>query len=123
MTRMTKVFSETFVAAALVALLLCFINPFGWWMPDMLHMTLLGLIVALFAVFAMFLWREKVTDERERLHRFIAARFGYIVAGDLLLAGTVVQAFAHDIDPWLPATLAAMVLAKIVGRSYAERSF
>lgn len=121
--RMQKISSETLVAAALAILLVCFINPFGWWMPDALHMTLLGLIVALFAIFAMFLWREHPADEREQLHRFVAARFAYTAAGAILLVGTIVQAFGHAIDPWLPVTLAAMVLAKIVGHWHAKRRY
>ena len=111
---------EGAVAFVLVFLLLCFIDPFGWEMPDAVHMTLLGLIVALFATFALFLWRETATDEREHLHRFIAARFGYAVGGALLLLGIVIQAFSHHIDPWLPSILAGMVLAKIAGRAYAR---
>lgn len=117
------IFSETFVAVALIVILVSFINPFDFWMTDMFHMTLLGLAVALFAMFAMFLWRESVEDERERLHRFIAARFAYVVAGVILLFGTVMQALEHAIDPWLPTALAGMVIAKILGRWYASRKY
>lgn len=111
------------IAFVLVVLLGCFVDPFGWEMSDAIHMTLLGLIVTLFATFALFLWRENVTDEREQLHRFIAARFGYTVGGALLLIGIVTQAFSHHIDPWLPSILAGMVLAKIVGRAYARKQY
>lgn len=86
-------------------------------------MTLLGLVVALFAIFAMFFWKETAEDERAVLHRFIAARFASTVAGGVLLLGTVYQAFEHAIDPWLPAALAAMVLAKALGRFYANRHY
>lgn len=119
----SQLFSETVVTVALLIVLMWFINPFDFLMTDAFHMTLLGLAVAFFAIFAMFLWKENAEDERERLHRFIGARFAYVVAGSLLLIGTVVQALSHDVDLWLPATLAAMVFAKIAGRWYARRQY
>jgi hypothetical protein len=120
---MPKIFSETVIAALLVVFLVWFVNPFGFWMTDAFHMTLLGLIVALFAVFAMFLWRETAVDEREQLHRFIGTRFAYTAGGVLLLIGIVLQAVSHEIDPWLPLVLTGMVLAKILGRVFAEKRF
>jgi uncharacterized membrane protein len=120
---MSKIFSETMVAALLIIFLVWFANPFGFWMTDAFHMTLLGLIVALFAVFAMFLWKEIVVDEREQLHRFIGTRFAYTAGGVLLLMGIIVQALSHQIDPWLPLVLTGMVLAKILGRYYAEKCY
>ncbi len=120
---MSKIFSEKMVAVVLVMLLVWFVNPFGFWMTDAFHMTLLGMIVTLFAVFAMFLWRELAMDEREQLHRFIGTRFAYTAGGTLLLLGIIVQAFSHKIDPWLPLVLTGMVLAKILGRMYAEKRY
>ena len=120
---MSKIFSEKMVAVVLVMLLVWFVNPFGFWMTDAFHMTLLGMIVTLFAVFAMFLWRELAMDEREQLHRFIGTRFAYTAGGTLLLLGIIVQAFSHQIDPWLPLVLTGMVLAKILGRMYAEKRY
>lgn len=117
----SRIFSETFVATLLVVVLMCFVNPFDFWMPDAIHMSLLGVIVALFAVFAMFLWREDAADEREEMHRYIATRFAYAAGGGVLLVGIVVQAFAHAVDPWMPLALVGMVLAKIAGRWYAAR--
>lgn len=120
---LSKIFSEKVVTVLLVLFLIWFANPFGFWMTDAFHMTLLGLIVTLFAIFAMFLWRELVVDEREQLHRFIGTRFAYTAGGVLLLVGIIVQAFSHKIDPWLPFVLTGMVLAKILGRYYAEKRY
>jgi len=118
------IFSETSVGLAFMVMLLWFINPFGFWMNSMLHMTILGVVIAAFSLLAMFVWKEGCKDEREQLHRFIGARFAYVVAGSLLLFGTVVQAFSrHDIDLWLPTILAAMVFAKILGRQYARKKY
>ncbi|MEK7181763.1 MAG: hypothetical protein AAB708_01415 [Patescibacteria group bacterium] len=118
-----KIFRESVVAFLLVVFLCWFINPFDFWMNDAFHMTLLGLVVALFAIFSMFLWKERVSDEREELHKYIATRFAYTTAGGLLLLATIVQAFSHTLDPWLPTVLAGMVLAKIIGRWYAEKKY
>ncbi len=120
---LNQLFGETAVALVLIVLLVCFINPLDWWMTDAVHMTLLGLVAAFFAIFAMFIWRESVSDEREQLHRFIAARLAYTAGGMILLVGTVLQAMAHAIDPWLPAALAGMVFAKILGRVYARKLY
>lgn len=123
MNFLSRMFSETVVAVVLIVFLVWFVNPFDFFMTDAFHMTLLGVIVACFAVFAMFLWKESCRDEREQLHRFVAARFASITVGGALLSGTIVQAFHHAIDPWLPMSLAIMVFAKILGRLYAERRF
>lgn len=121
MNFLSCLFSEKVVASILVILLICFVNPFNVWMTDALHMTILGGIVAVFAAFAVLLWKERAVDEREQLHRFIAARFAYIAGATLLLFGTVIQAFSHKIDPWIPSILASMVFAKIAGRFFARR--
>lgn len=119
----SQIFSEKRVAGLLVIFLIWFINPFGFWMNDAFHMTLLGLVVTLFALFALFLWREVAEDEREQLHRFIGTRFAYTAGGVLILIGIIVQALSHHIDPWLPLVLTGMVLAKILGRQYAEKYY
>ncbi len=118
---LSRLFSEKVVVGILVFLLICFVNPFDFWMTDAVHMTILGGIVAVFAAFAVLLWRERAIDEREQLHRFIAARFAYIASATLLLLGTVIQAFSHKIDPWIPSILAGMVFAKVAGRFFARR--
>jgi len=119
---MKQYFSETTVATILLVLLICFINPLEMiWMPTMVHMTLLAGIITLFSLFALFVWKEQALDEREQLHQYISARFGYLFGGGILLFGITVQAFQHDIDPWLPLSLGVMVLAKIAGRLYAKR--
>lgn len=123
MSMKPQFFSEKIVSIFLIFFLVWFINPFSFWMTDAFHMTLLGLIVTFFSIFAMFLWGEVILDEREQLHRFIGTRFAYTTGGGLLLVGIIVQALSHKIDPWLPLVLTGMVLAKIVGRWYAEKRY
>ncbi len=123
MNEWKKIFSEQTVSILLIVLLIGYINPFHFWMSDMVQMTLLGLGVACFAFFVMLTWKEVIQDEREQLHRFVAARLASIVVGVVLLLGTFIQSIHHTLDPWLPVALAAMVFAKIVGRWYAQRRY
>jgi len=119
---MKKYFSEVGIALVLVALLVCFVDPFGLWMPTLLHMTLLGLMIVVFSFFALFVWRERFEDEREQYHGLLSARFAYLAGASVLVIGITVEAFLHTINPWLPVSLGVMVLAKIATRLWAERS-
>lgn len=118
---MSKYLTETTLTLVLLVLIFCFLNPLDWWMPTMVHMILLGLLVVVFTVYVMFVWKEYVVDEREQLHRALAARFAYSVGGAIILIGIVIQTFSHSLDPWLPLSLGGMVLAKIAGRLWAEK--
>lgn len=111
-------FIETVMGVALAALLMMLLNPFDWWMPTAMAMTLTGVLVAVFAVFASFMWREKPRDEREGLHRLLAGRWAFLAGSGVLVLGIVAGEFAHDLDPWLPLALGAMILAKIAGIAY-----
>lgn len=107
----------------LLLLLVLLLNPFDFWMPDSMHMAILvGLVVA-FAIFAIFVYREKAHDEREVLHRFIAGRFAYLVGTTVLVIGIVVEALNHSINIWLILTLAIMILAKLVGIFYGKLKY
>ncbi len=111
---------ETLVSLALIALLVLFLNPFGFWMPNaLLIMMIVGLIVV-FALFAGFIWRENTKDEREVLHRFMAGRIAYLVGVGGLIIGIIVQSLWHDLDPWLVYILGTMIFAKIIGRMYGK---
>jgi putative flippase GtrA len=112
---------EIAVSVLLIILLFVFFKPSGasaMSMPGLMTVSA-GLIVA-FAVFAAFVWREDARDEREELHRLIANRTAFLAGVFVLVLGVIVQAFAHASDPWLVATLAAMVLAKVAGLIYSR---
>jgi len=118
---MPKQMQEIIMALVLVLLAVFLLNPFGWWMPSTLVlMVVLGMAVV-FALFAGFVWHEEVRDEREALLRQIAGRIGFVAGMGIATLGIVIQAFVHAVDPWLVGVLAGMVIAKIFGRSVAER--
>lgn len=114
-------FIESSVLVAFLIAVVCFMNPFGFLMTSTVHMMILGVIVACYLLFLLFIWRERVSDEREQLHQYLAARAAFVAGGAVLLVALVVQTFAHTLDPWIPVSLASMVLAKHVARWYACR--
>ena len=113
--------NEIIVAVILIILILLFLNPFGFFMPDMLVYMMIAGVVVLFALFAGFVWKEKVRDEREQLHKMIAGRLAYLAGVGVLVLGIAVQGFtmAH-VDPWLLFALLAMILGKIFGFFYSR---
>ncbi|OGZ00978.1 MAG: hypothetical protein A3B13_02650 [Candidatus Liptonbacteria bacterium RIFCSPLOWO2_01_FULL_45_15] len=109
---------EIFVSLILIVLLVLFLNPFGFWMPNILLMMMVLGLVVVFSVFASFIWRENARDEREGLHKMMAGRFAFLVGMAILVTGIIVQSFKHELDFWLAFTLGAMILAKIIGLIY-----
>lgn len=89
-------------------------------MPQPMHMVMVPLLVILFIAFAGFLWKEKAGDERENLHRFIAARFAYFAGVTTVIIGIILQSSHQVIDPWLIITICVMLLAKILGLIYSN---
>lgn len=113
---------EYIVGIILVVLLLLIGNPFMFWMPSILAMTLL-LVATLFAlIYAGFVLKERGGDERDLLHRMLAGRAAYLAGIGILTLALLVQGLAHHIDPWIPGALALMVIAKIVARTWADKA-
>jgi fluoride ion exporter CrcB/FEX len=111
---------ETLSAVTILGIAILFLNPGHLAMPDsMVSMLIVGLIVA-FLTFAAFLFRETSSDEREALHVLTAGRISYLVGVGTLIAGIIVQAIKHDIDPWLVIALCAMVFSKLLSRMYSH---
>lgn len=115
-------FAKEIIISVIVVLLgILFLDPFMIWMPAPLFYMMSAVFVILFAMFLVFVWRERARDEREQLHKMIAARIGYLlgiatIAGVLLLQAVVY----HHADPWFVATLLIMVLGKMAGVLYSK---
>ncbi len=113
-----KIHIEVIIGIVLLGILGVFLNPTHLLMPDSVNMMLiLGLIVG-FLGFIGLVWREHASDEREVLHIGKAGRWSFFSGAAVLVIGIVVQAMQHDIDPWLLYALSAMVLAKLVSRTF-----
>ena len=109
---------EILISVVLSLFVLALINPFHILMSSMLHMCILGILVAMVGVFAGLVLNEKVADERERDHKDKAGRVGYTAGLLVVTLGIIVQTFKEMNDPWLLIVLLVMVVSKIVARVF-----
>ena len=117
---MKNMVSEILIAVVVIILIVFLINPFNVFMPSMMEMLLVVSLVILFGLFAGFIWRESVNDEREALHRMIADRIAFLAGTSVIILGIIVQTFKHGLDRWLLASLAIIVIAKAAGLIYGK---
>lgn len=115
-----SIFAEMTVSVLLIIFLGVLINPFDLLMPPPTYMIAIVGVAITFLIFAIFIWREKVHDEREELQRHIASRFAYLAGCTTLVGEIIYQSLHHTIDIWPVITLGAMILAKIVGGLYSK---
>jgi len=108
------------ISLVLVILSVLLLNPFHFWMPNMIHMVMLALTLVIFALFAIFILREKVEDERDLAHRMLSGRVAFLTGSALLTIGIVIQSLHDSVDIWLVIVLVAMVLSKLVTRMYSD---
>lgn len=115
---------EITISIILILLGVLFLDPFMLWMPAPLLYAVSAVFIILFAVFLVFVWRERARDEREQLHAMMSARIGYLM-GIAAIAGMVlVQVFVyHHADPWFVVALFIMVLGKIAGMLYSKARY
>ena len=80
------------------------------WLFKRYHDTTLALL----AGFMLLLWREDPVDEREVQNQAFASRLAYIVGSAVLILALLVQSLDHDVDPFIPLTLIAMIGTKVL---------
>jgi len=114
---------EIGISLILVILTILLLNPFHFWMPNMMHMLVLGITLVVFALFAIFIVREKAQDEREAAHRMLSGRVAFLTGSTLLTIAIVVQSLNDTIDVWLVIVLVAMVISKLITRIYSDNRF
>ncbi len=113
---------EILVPIALVVLAVLLLNPFHFWMPDMMVMGMLAVLLVLFAIFASFILKEKAFDERDAMNRSLAGRNAFLAGSVILMLGIVVGGYKHSIDPWLVIALIVMVIVKIATRFWSDKN-
>jgi hypothetical protein len=91
-------------------------------MPDMIVICMLAITLGLFGVFASFMLREHVVDERDGQHRTLAGRNAFLAGAGVLTLGIVVQGYTHTVDPWLVVALIAMIVVKIETRMWSDKN-
>ena len=112
---------ETIVTICLIAIAILLLNPFHFWMPDMMVMCMLAIALTLFGIFASFILREKPVDERDDVHRALAGRNAFLSGSSILMIGIVIQGYAHSVDPWLVFSLITMILVKLATRFWTDK--
>ena len=87
----------------------------------MMEVLILGIALAVFFAFSTFVLKEGARDEREDAHRTLSGRWAFFSGSAVLIAGIVYQSLADSLDYWLPAALAAMIVAKLIARLLLHR--
>lgn len=113
---------ETVISALVVVVLIAFLIHEPLLMPMGVQMFMIVVASILFLALVAFLYKEEARDEREKMHKLAAGRFSFIIGSSFLLAGIGFGIFKHNIDPFLPATLVAMIISKVAYRRYSERN-
>lgn len=113
---------EIITTASIIALAIALLNPFGFWMPDMVAMCILAAFLVLAALFASFIIREKSEDERDDVHKGLAGRNAFLAGSFVAILGIAYQGYSHTVDPWLVLTLIAMIAVKMATRIWTDRN-
>lgn len=118
---MSKKVTLVCLAIVLSFFLLALADLIPFWMPMMGEMIALLIVTVLLLAWAGFIVSESVEDEREVHLTMQSGRLAYVAGFLTLVCALVMQGFAHAIDPWIPVTLAMMVVSKLLGRIYFDR--
>lgn len=118
---MNKNILHIILAVVLCGLLLLLTDPFMFWMPSMVAMTVLFVVVIALGIWTGFIMKEVAKDERELLHRMHSGRIAYLSGLVVLTAALVAQGFSHHVDPWVALALGVMVVSKLAARLYFEK--
>ncbi len=113
---------ESIVTIALIIIAILLLNPFHFWMPDMMVICMLAIALALFGIFASFILREKSVDERDDQHKSLAGRNAFLAGSGILMFGIVIQGYTHSVDPWLVIALIVMIIVKIITRHWSDKN-
>jgi hypothetical protein len=113
---------EIILTLAIVFMATLLLNPFGFWMPNMMVICILAFILALFGLFTGIILREKSEDERDNIHRGLAGRNAFIVGSFVIVVGITVQGYMYKVDTWLVLALTSMIVTKVVTRIWTDKN-
>ena len=113
-------FAESALLAALSVVLILLIDPYNIMMKLMLSGAVLVVLVVLYTVKFIVIFREKPQDERDLAHRFRSSGVSYYTVSILLFIGVLVESLTGDIDSWLVVSLAGLFVSKLVSMVYLE---
>jgi len=113
---------EIILTICIIVIAVLLLNPFEFWMPNLLVMCMLATILGLFGLFAGLILREGSKDERDDIHKGLAGRNAFLVGSVILVLGIVVQGYDHKVDPWIVLALISMIVAKVVTRIWTDKN-
>lgn len=113
---------ETLVTIALIAISILLLNPFHFWMPNMMVISMLICALVLFGFFASFILREKSIDERDVVHETLAGRNAFLAGSATLMLGIIIEGYTHTVDVWLVVALIVMIVVKIATRIWSDKN-
>ncbi len=117
-----KNIKEIIISLILVILTVLILNPFHFWMPDIIVACMLLIVLVSFGIFASFVLKEKAFDERDDMNRSLAGRNAFLVGSAILILGIVMQGYSHSVDSWLVISLVVMIIVKIISRIWSEKN-
>ncbi len=113
---------EIILTICIIVVSVLLLNPFDFWMPNMLVMCMLASVLALFGLFVGLILREKSEDERDDVHKGLAGRNAFLAGSVVLIIGIFVQGISHTIDTWLVLALITMIITKVVTRIWTDKN-
>ena len=115
-------FKEIFITFCLIVVAILLLNPFDFWMPDMMVIFMLVIALVIFGIFASFILREKAFDERDNVHKALAGRNAFLAGSTILMLGIIIEGYTHTVDAWLVVALIAMIVVKIISRNWSDKN-
>lgn len=114
-----KVSKEIAVAILLILILcVCYYHI----LPEGMAMMTYSALIILFGIVAALTWHDKPADEREAAHKMISAQAAYTAGGVILVLSIIYQGLTEQhVHPSIYYAFGAMILAKIVGRLWAQK--
>lgn len=115
--------NELLSGAGVVILLALLLNPFGFYMPSMTVMAMVGVIAVLIFLWISLIWGEQARDERESWHRLRASRAAFLAGTITLLVALLWQSWQGHVDSWIAMSLGLMVLAKLAAQRFNREKY
>lgn len=95
------------------------LNPYL--MPMGMYFTTLLALLVLFGFFAVFVWREKGGDERDRTLIHKSDRTAFLAGSTVLILALLVDGILLQMsNPWVLGAFSAMVIAKAASYIYLQ---
>ncbi|MCA9381028.1 hypothetical protein KC678_02080 [Candidatus Dojkabacteria bacterium] len=111
------IFDMISVVAILISLFVI-LNPLHFFMPSKTQMIFEAIFFIVVCVYLVFFQYEKALDERESYHLMISSRISTNIAIVLLLIALINELFGNNSSSFIPLTIAAIVLSKIISLWY-----